>query len=235
MNKKKIPQKKKFVSLIPTHLGLPDYETIIAKVKLGNYYKPSLLPDYSPNDFNLKNDKLVQQNIIGSDDKLIPCWDNFNRLRPGTLVLCIVSLRVWNIGIGNRQEGRFKRVSLTVSCSNLLLNTTQIYTLNAQSVRVLKDSSMPTIVPPAKKRIRALSPSTAPSDAQDEFDKFSPMKKIKTDAENVPRTNSSKPFQNAPYASSSKLSETVPHTSTSQKPSKRNKKTTKVDDMDTAA
>ena len=154
-------QKKKLVSLIPTHRHIPAYETTIAEVKVGKYYEPSLLPDYSPNDFNLKKDKLVQQNVIGCDDKLILCWDNFNRLWPGTLVVCVISLRVWNIAIGSQQEGRFKRVSLAISCSKSLLKTTQFYTLNAQSVRVLKDSLSPPIIPPAKRGIRALSPNTA--------------------------------------------------------------------------
>jgi len=72
-----------------------------AEVKLRGFYNTTLLPDYSPFDFNLKKDKLIQLNILDSEVNLIPCWDNFNRLCPATLVLCIVTLNVWNLGLGN--------------------------------------------------------------------------------------------------------------------------------------
>jgi len=73
-------------------------------VKIGGYYSPELLPDYLP--------KLIQHNVINADGKLILCWDNFNKLCPGTLVLCVISLHVWNIA---NRDGRFKRVSIITS------------------------------------------------------------------------------------------------------------------------
>jgi len=145
-----------------------------SEVKIGGYYNPELLPDYLPNDFDLKKDKLVQHNVIDVDGKLIPCWDNFNKLRPGTLVLCIVSLHVWNIA---NRDGRFKR----------------FYTLNAHSVRVLKESPMPPTT-----AIKSLPCDTSPSDAaetisaQEEFDSFSTKKRMKTRTENIPQASSSK-------------------------------------------
>jgi len=80
----------------------------LAEVKLGGYYEPMLLPDYVDHDFDLKVDKLVQHNVIDSKGKLIPCWDNLDKLRPGTLVLCVVSLHIWNIA---NRDNHFKRVS----------------------------------------------------------------------------------------------------------------------------
>ena len=78
-------------------------------MKLGGYYDPELLPNYLPHNFALENDKLVQHNIIDPDGKLIPCWNNSKQLRPGTLVLCVVSLHVWNIA--SRDDRKvFKRV-----------------------------------------------------------------------------------------------------------------------------
>jgi hypothetical protein len=52
---------------------------------------------------------LVQHNIIDEDENLVPCWTLYHRLRPGTLVLCKVTLHGWNIG---NRDGKFKRVSV---------------------------------------------------------------------------------------------------------------------------
>ena len=89
-------------------LSASDTDIKVAEVKLKGYYEPMLLPDYLPHDFDLKIDKLVQHNIIDSKGKLIPCWDNLDKLRPGTLVLCVVSLHVWNIP---NRDNWFRRVS----------------------------------------------------------------------------------------------------------------------------
>jgi len=80
------------------------------EIKIGGYYDPTLLPDYMPHGFQLKQDKLVQNNIVDSEDKLVPCWDNLNRLRPRTLVICVVTLNVWNIAFGDRAKGNWRRV-----------------------------------------------------------------------------------------------------------------------------
>jgi hypothetical protein len=76
-------------------------------LKVGGYYDTALLPDYCPELFDLDKDKLVQHNIIDEEDKIVPCWSLYDRLRPGTLLLCKVTLHGWNIGI---REGKFKRV-----------------------------------------------------------------------------------------------------------------------------
>jgi len=78
------------------------------EVKVGGYYDAALLPDFNANIFHLDKDRLVQHNIIDEDEKLVPCWTLYDRLRPGTLVLCKVTLHGWNIGT---RDGKFKRVS----------------------------------------------------------------------------------------------------------------------------
>ncbi|KAJ7017249.1 hypothetical protein C8F04DRAFT_963517 [Mycena alexandri] len=56
-------------------------------IKLGAYYEPRMLPDYGGSYFNHLKAKLLQL-----DNQLIPPWKFYEVLRPGTLVLCLVSL-----------------------------------------------------------------------------------------------------------------------------------------------
>ena len=75
------------------------------KPQIGAYYNPELLHDYLPHEFDLKMDKLIQQNIVDTNGDLIPCWNNLVQLCPGTLVLCVVTLHTWNIP----NKGCFKK------------------------------------------------------------------------------------------------------------------------------
>lgn len=80
-------------------------------VLVGSYYEPSLLPDYDPCDFQLKLDKLQQHEVYDTEKKLIPAWDNLRQLRPGTLVMCIVSLHCYNIQVERNDPSMgFRRV-----------------------------------------------------------------------------------------------------------------------------
>ena len=85
---------------------------LLGEVKVGSYYDPALLPDYRPELFDLDKDKLVQHNIVDEEEKLVPCWSLYDKLHPGTLVLCKVTLHGWNIG---SHDGKFKRVRCIVS------------------------------------------------------------------------------------------------------------------------
>lgn len=82
---------------------------LLEEVQVGGFYDPALLPDYRPELFNLDKDRLVQHNIIDENEQLVPCHSLYDRLRPGTLVICKASLHGWNIG---SRDGKFKRVSL---------------------------------------------------------------------------------------------------------------------------
>lgn len=88
-----------------------NYVRCVGVPKVGGYYDPALLPDYRPELFDLEKDKLIQHNIVDEEDQIVPCWSLYDRLRPGTLLLCKVTLHGWNIGI---REGKFKRVSLSL-------------------------------------------------------------------------------------------------------------------------
>ena len=88
--------------------------TFEGELKIGGFYNPTLLPDYQPDLFDLDKDKLVQHHIIDDEDNIVPCWSLYDRLRPGTLVLCKVSLHAYNI---STHDNKFKRVSRLFSSS----------------------------------------------------------------------------------------------------------------------
>ena len=70
-----------------------------------------MLPDYKSRFFNINNNKLIQHNIRDIHGKLIPAWDNLDRLRPGTVVGIVGSLYAFNIE-SRENENAYKRVSL---------------------------------------------------------------------------------------------------------------------------
>lgn len=79
---------------------------------LGELYNPNLMPDYCPDQFNLVNDMLVQHDIRDISKELIPCWKNAEYLRPGTVVMVLASLDIYNIMIERTDPKRgFRRVS----------------------------------------------------------------------------------------------------------------------------
>ena len=77
-------------------------------VVVGAYYEPSLLPDYSTEKFALVKNKLVQHNFMDIDDHLIPAWDLEEGLHPGTVVLILATLHIYNIN--NTSTPGFRRV-----------------------------------------------------------------------------------------------------------------------------
>ena len=87
---------------------------LLEGVQVGGFYDLALLPNYQPELFNLDKDCLVQHNIIDVNEQLVLCHSLYDRLCPGTLVICKASLHGWNIG---SWDEKFKRVSL--SCSNI--------------------------------------------------------------------------------------------------------------------
>lgn len=66
-------------------------------VELGKLYAPSLMPDYSTDNFDLVRDKLKQHDIRKSNGSLIPAWDNLKELSPGTIIGAVVTLQAFNI------------------------------------------------------------------------------------------------------------------------------------------
>lgn len=67
----------------------------IDDLKLGDFYDPNRLPDYGGPFFALRFNKLIQLDVRGVDNKLIPPWKFYEELRPGTLILANCSLHVF--------------------------------------------------------------------------------------------------------------------------------------------
>ncbi len=76
------------------------------------------MPDYSPVEFGLMKNKLVQHDIRDIDDRLIPAWKLEEGLRPGAIVLVSATLHVYNIDNKGAVVG-FRRVSVVFSSSNV--------------------------------------------------------------------------------------------------------------------
>jgi len=85
--------------------------TVTVIVVLGAFYEPDLLPDYSSDHFALIKNKLVQHDVRDTDDHLIPAWKIEKGPRPGTVVLVLASLHVYNIDSNMAiPGGSFRRV-----------------------------------------------------------------------------------------------------------------------------
>ncbi|KAJ6461570.1 hypothetical protein C8R47DRAFT_1080539 [Mycena vitilis] len=109
-------------------------------IKLGAHYEPSLLPDYGGAYFNHTKAKLVQQDVRDVQNNLIPPWKIYEALRPGTLVLLLVSLHCFLMNDENSKEPRQRK----------------IYQVNAHSIRVLSESDEP-----VEERTRPIAPNSA--------------------------------------------------------------------------
>ncbi|KAJ6584272.1 hypothetical protein B0H10DRAFT_1832881, partial [Mycena sp. CBHHK59/15] len=93
-----------------------------SEIKIGAFYDPHLLSDYGGPFFAHVQNKLLQLDVRDAlkSNKLIPPWDFYDRLKPGTLVLARVSLHIFNMESGERKR--------------------KVYQINAHSVKVLADS-----------------------------------------------------------------------------------------------
>ena len=74
---------------------------ILLDVQLGAYYEPRLLHDYGGTIFNHSAAKLLQRNITDTNGSLIPPWDEYDKLRTGTVVLMKVT---FTVPVGNTRR-----------------------------------------------------------------------------------------------------------------------------------
>ncbi|KAJ7019077.1 hypothetical protein C8F04DRAFT_976195, partial [Mycena alexandri] len=108
-------------------------------VKLGAFYEPSVLPDYGGAYFNHQKAKLVQLDVRDVKNELIPPWKFYDALRPGTLVLCLVSLHCFTMSDDGTKGAKERK----------------IYQMNAHSIRVLSESDEP-----VEERTRPVAPNS---------------------------------------------------------------------------
>ncbi|KAJ7042848.1 hypothetical protein C8F04DRAFT_915583, partial [Mycena alexandri] len=109
-------------------------------IKLGAYYNPCILPDYGGSYFNHSKAKLVQLDVRDTKNELIPPWKFYEALRPGTLVLCLVSLHCFAMVDDSGKERKERKV----------------YQMNAHSIRVLSESDEH-----VEERTRPIAPNSA--------------------------------------------------------------------------
>ncbi|KAJ6568173.1 hypothetical protein B0H10DRAFT_2238259 [Mycena sp. CBHHK59/15] len=77
-------------------------------VQLGVFYDPRVLEDYGGLMFQHVNAKLLQLDIRDADNKLIPPWKQYAALRPGTLVLALVTIHIFTFkDNGSRGSGHW--------------------------------------------------------------------------------------------------------------------------------
>jgi len=73
---------------------------------LGGLYDPKLLADYHGELFQHKFAKVVQQEIMDTDDKFVAPWLMHDKLRPGTIIIVDATLVCWHIGGKDGQRSR---------------------------------------------------------------------------------------------------------------------------------
>ncbi|KAF8060234.1 hypothetical protein FPV67DRAFT_1674194 [Lyophyllum atratum] len=99
-----------------------------SEIKAGATYDPHRLPDYGGDYFNHVRDRLLQKDVRDPDNQLIPPWDAYYALRPGTLVVAVCTLHSFLMGKGTISERRY-------------------YQLNAHSIRVVDYSKERVVIP----------------------------------------------------------------------------------------
>ncbi|KAK6996434.1 hypothetical protein R3P38DRAFT_2799750 [Favolaschia claudopus] len=109
-----------------------------SQIRLGAYYDPRLLCDYGGDYFRQVKAMLVQLDVrdatargpADSEDPLVPPWDFYDRLRPGTLVLVDASLHIFVMND-------------TDSKGAIRPKKRKIYQINAHSIKILAKSDFP--------------------------------------------------------------------------------------------
>ena len=70
-------------------------------IYVGAHYDPHLLSDYGSNLFHHHAVKLLQHDMRNVDLHLILPWEYYNKLHSGTMVLCDVTLHLYQMAIMN--------------------------------------------------------------------------------------------------------------------------------------
>ncbi|KAJ6618088.1 hypothetical protein B0H10DRAFT_1276479 [Mycena sp. CBHHK59/15] len=119
------------------------------QIKLGAFYDPRLLEDFGgPPYFRFVNGMLKQLDIRDSQNKLIAPWNNYGALRPGSLILAIISIHMYTFKSEGNDGDRDRK----------------FFQLNAHSIRVLDESDFPgeKCLPPVPRTMED-GPSAGPS------------------------------------------------------------------------
>jgi len=98
-------------------------------IYVGAHYNPRLLPDYGSNLFCHHDAMLVQHDVRDIDLHLIPPWQYYEKLHAGTMVLCDVTLHMYQMAIPNTTASQPKM--------------RKTFKINAETIRVVAKSDLP--------------------------------------------------------------------------------------------
>ncbi|KAJ7883230.1 hypothetical protein B0H14DRAFT_2565020 [Mycena olivaceomarginata] len=117
------------------------------EIKLGAFYDTRLVEDCKDPYFRLVNAQLQQLDISDAENKLIPPWKNYDPLRPGSLILALVSIHMYTFKSNGNDRDRDRKY----------------FQLNAHTIRVLDESdfTVQKRLPPVPRNADA--PSAGPS------------------------------------------------------------------------
>jgi len=101
------------------------------EIHLGAYYNPRLLPDYGGELFRHHDAKLMQHDVRGMDNKIIPPWEYYEELRPGTIVLCNVTMHMYQIN--NPKQKKIRKVKCRPTETSLPLTNNLTQTTGVQT------------------------------------------------------------------------------------------------------
>jgi len=137
-------------------------------LEFGGLYDPKLLADYHGDLFQHKFAKVVQQDIMDTEDQLVAPWLMHDKLRPGTIVVVDTTLVCWHIG---GKEGQRSRNVYQVQAHRI-----QILHESDEDMEELTIPTLPQKLAPSTLSFDA-SPRKAPSSAFSAFG--SPPKKAR--------------------------------------------------------
>ena len=108
----------------------------MSEIKLGALYDPRLLPDYGGPLYNHMSAKLVQQNIVDlATGSFVAPWDEYNKLRTGTVVIMKVSFHTYTMSF----NGNAKKASAPLlSCFHI--DIVQVYHIYADHIKIVLPS-----------------------------------------------------------------------------------------------
>ncbi|KAJ6525414.1 hypothetical protein B0H19DRAFT_1084961 [Mycena capillaripes] len=115
------------VHLLPSSVASDVLYPTDDDIKLGTYYDPRVLEDYSGPYFQHTNAKLIQLDIRDANNRLIPPWKQYAAFREGSLVLVLGTIHVYTFtdpGFDRRRDRK-------------------VFQINAQTIKVIDESEYP--------------------------------------------------------------------------------------------
>ncbi|GAW09082.1 protein [Lentinula edodes] len=134
-------KKRKLDSLDPGQKDIAGFQAVDgdamhypteSSIQVGALYNYNLMPDYGGNCFALNNARLIQPDWRKIDDTLIVPWKNYLQLRPGTVVVANVSLRMHVLQPKDKRQQKRK-----------------VYQAIVNFLKVVAESDIPVVKPSA--------------------------------------------------------------------------------------